>query len=124
MCEAIVPGRFIHHNPDGGKDAARSERALPLVVRKAFGSPPDYWKAMCSRKRPAASSPATGEPPAARPRTSDTFRFSSNTSGKTMAIEVGPNDSIEMLKAKIQDHIYMKGIPLKDLRVVARPGRR
>ena len=114
MCEAIVPGRFIHHNPDGASNedarAERRMRALGLYER-IFGVPPAYWRAACRKRTAPSASPAAGSSSRRQLR----VYIKSNT-GKTITIDnLEPDTPMTTVHHAIQDK---EGIPPDQQRLI------
>lgn len=74
MCEAVVPGHFIHHDPDGGMDARRRNDRRRRALKNyeaTWGRAPESWQLAEAGGGGAATAPAlsaggTGAGPSVR----------------------------------------------------------
>lgn len=94
---------MIHHNPDGGDDAAAQGQRLSTTrayYREIFGyrPSPDFWGEEVGQTR------TQNRPPSQR----TTMQIFVKTSSKVITINVEPSDTIGIVKIKIQT---IEGIP-------------
>ena len=115
---------MIHHNPDGGNDAAAQARRLSRTrkyYREIFGDrpSPDFWGKEVGQTQ-------TQNRPTSQHTTMQIFV--KNLSGMAITIKVEPSDTIGTIKIKIkaiegippdQQRLIFNGKQLDDCRTVA-----
>ena len=109
-CTYLLPhSGMIHHDPDGGDDAAAQGQRLSTTrayYREIFGyrPSPDFWGEEVGRAqtRRSTSQRRISTRGQLQPRRSMVIYAKSNTP-KTIALEVLPSETIDSVKAKIED---------------------